>query len=184
MDLPTVVLIAVALSLDALAVSVACGIAVERLRILHTLRVAAVFGGFHAAMPAIGWIGGLTLSDIISGIDHWIAFAILVGLGIKMIVESIELESFSLGDPIRASLLLALGLATSIDALAVGVSFAFLGIDIVEPALVIGGVIFVVSYVGMVAGKAFGHMFEGKIGIAGGLILVALGTRILLLHLS
>ena len=185
MDLPTLVLVAFALSFDTLAVSIACGVTVRRQRSAQALRMAAVFGAFHAVMPGLGWLAGKNLADAISGSDHWIAFGLLVGVGAKMIYEAMKLEEVCTPrDPFRGPVLFVLGFATSIDALAMGVTFAFLGMDIIAPALVIGGIIFAVSFLGTFVGKAVGHIFERWVEVAGGLILIGIGSRILFEHMA
>jgi putative Mn2+ efflux pump MntP len=135
-------------------------------------------------MPVIGWLGGLTIIDFISGIDHWIAFGLLCLIGCKMIYEStVKKTSEKEARPQNNYVLLMLSVATSIDALAVGVSLAFLKVSIATPIVVIGAVTFLLSFLGVYAGTKFGHFFENKIGIAGGLILIGIGTKILVEHL-
>jgi len=184
MDSTTLLLIALALSLDSLAVAIPAGLTIRGPRAGKALRVAAMFGAFHAVMPTIGWALGGGLKAAISGVDHWIAFGILAAIGGKMIYEAMLMgEDRIPTDPFRVRILLVLGVATSIDALAVGMSFAFLGIAIVTPAILIGSVIFVVSLLGVYIGNRVGHFFERKVEIAGGIILVAIGARILAEHL-
>jgi putative Mn2+ efflux pump MntP len=183
-SLLTVILIACGLSLDAFAVSIASGIVIRRERIRHALKVALFFGGFQALMPTVGWLAGLGLRNFISGIDHWIAFGLLVFIGSKMIVESRCLEKMEeKGCPTDNPTLLMLAIATSIDALAVGLSFSLLQVSIVLPVAVIGAITFAVSFGGFLAGSRFGHCFEKKIEVAGGLILIGIGLKILIEHL-
>ena len=135
-------------------------------------------------MPIVGWLAGLSLRDFISDIDHWIAFGILGFIGCKMIYEALRMElDREEVNPLNLSVLLMLSVATSIDALAVGVSFAFLNISIVTPVLVIGIVTFLLSYLGIFVGNRLGHFFEKKIEILGGLILIGIGVKILVDHL-
>lgn len=183
MDLITILLIAVGLAMDAFAVAVASGISLKRHRARHALRIAAFFGAFQAIMPVLGWLAGLTLQDYIAGIDHWIAFGLLVGIGVKMIVEAFKLEEDE-KDPsdMNLHLLFLLSIATSIDALAVGLSFAFLEISIATPAIIIGVVTFVLALIGVHLGSRVGHLFENKIEIIGGAILIGIGAKILLEH--
>lgn len=182
MDLITIVLVALGLAMDAFAVSIANGI-VTKARLNTALKLSVLFGSFQAFMPVAGWLAGLSLADVISGVDHWIAFALLSLIGAKMIYESMRLESaerrqVSLG--LRVALVLSV--ATSIDALAVGLSFSLLGISIVTPVAVIGAVTFALSFIGVFLGNRVGHLFENKIGIVGGLVLIGIGLKILLEH--
>ncbi len=185
MDILTMVLIAIGLAMDSLAVSITSGLAMRELKISKALKIAILFGLFQALMPVVGWLAGLSLTDLISSIDHWIAFALLSLIGCKMIYESVRLESREkVIDPTNVYLLLMLSIATSIDALAVGITFAFLEVSIVTPIIIIGVVTFLLSLLGVFVGNKFGHLFEKKIGIAGGLILIGIGIRILIEHLA
>ena len=185
MDLITITFIAFGLAMDAFAVSITSGITIKQLRIHNALKVAVFFGSFQAIMPIVGWLAGLSLRDFISGVDHWIAFGLLSLIGCKMIYESMKMES---GDkainPLNVYVLLMLSVATSIDALAVGVSFAFLKVSIVTPIIVIGIVTFGLSLLGVFVGDRFGRFFEKKIEIAGGLILIGIGIKIVVEHLA
>ena len=184
MDLLTIIAIAVGLSMDAFAVSVASGIAIKNLRIRHAVRIALFFGGFQAVMPVIGWLAGRSVAELISPWDHWVAFALLVFIGGRMIYGSFRMDAAGKPtDPLNLYVLLLLSLATSIDALAVGFSFAFLKIAIVGPVIIIGAVTFVLSLAGVAVGDRLGHFFERKIEAVGGLVLIAIGVRILLEHL-
>jgi putative Mn2+ efflux pump MntP len=170
--------------MDAFAVSVTSGFSIKKLKVHHALRIAIFFGAFQAIMPAIGWFAGLSLRNLISELDHWVAFVLLAAIGGKMIYESFKLESDKKQiNPLRPDVLLLLSIATSIDALAVGVTFAFLNIAIVWPVLIIGLITFGTCFIGVFIGDKFGHIFESKIELAGGLILIAVGLKILLEHL-
>ena len=170
--------------MDAFAVSITSGITIKRLKINHALRIALFFGLFQAIMPLVGWLAGLSLRGFIAEIDHWIAFGLLSFIGCKMIYESIAVQSKEKQiNPLNIYVLLMLSVATSIDALAVGVSFAFLKISIVTPVIVIGAITFILSFFGVFVGNRIGHFFENKIEIAGGLILIGIGIKILLEHL-
>lgn len=183
MDIATILLIAFGLAMDAFAVSISSGITVKNLKINHALRIAAFFGMFQAVMPVVGWLAGLTLAGVISGVDHWIAFGLLCFIGFKMIYEATQLEPNTRhSDPLSIHVLLLLSIATSIDALAVGLSFAFLGIAIATPIIIIGAVTFSLSFIGASAGNKLGHLFENKIEIVGGLILIGIGLKILIEH--
>ena len=185
MDTLSLLLIAFGLAMDAFAVSISNGITIKHQRTNHALRIGIFFGSFQALMPLIGWSAGLTLRDLISGVDHWIAFGLLSLIGCKMIYESTKMdaqkkETFSLS----LWMLLMLSIATSIDALAVGISFAFLNISIVTPIIVIGTVTFMLSFLGVLIGNKAGHFFERKIEVIGGLILIGIGVKILIGHLN
>jgi putative Mn2+ efflux pump MntP len=185
MQLGVILFIAVGLSMDAFAVSVVTGSIYRELKVRHALRMALFFGGFQAVMPMIGFLAGLSLKGLISAYDHWIAFGLLVFVGGKMIYESLRIEAAEKNlDPSSLLVLLALSVATSIDALAIGISLSMLTVSIVGAAAIIGLVTFGLSYVGILIGKRFGHFFESKIEILGGLILIAIGVRILIQHLT
>lgn len=180
----TILLIAIGLAMDALAVSISSGIAMKRLKINHAVTIAAFFGSFQAIMPLIGWLAGLGTRDFISEVDHWVAFGLLSLIGCKMIYKSTKMDpSKKILEPMNLYVLLALSVATSIDALAVGVTFAFIDVLIISPIIIIGVVTFVLSFIGVCVGDRVGHLFENKIEILGGLILIAIGTKILIDHL-
>ena len=185
MDITTVLIIAVGLAMDAFAVSISSGLAIKKIRMGHAFRIAFFFGAFQAIMPVIGWLAGLGLKDFISAIDHWIAFVLLSIVGGKMIYESTFLdEEKDEKDTLNIYVLLILSIATSIDALAVGLTLSFLNVDIASPAVIIGIVTFLLSFLGVYIGDRFGHFFESKIEIVGGLILIGIGIKILVEHLS
>lgn len=184
MDIITILIIATGLAMDAFAVSISSGLTIKRLRIRHALLIASFFGIFQGVMPLLGWVAGIGLSDYIASIDHWLAFILLTVIGVKMIYEATRLDEASEEkDPLKIYVLFILAIATSIDALAVGLSFAFLNVTVVYPAIVIGVVTFAFSLFGVFIGKRFGHFFEGRIEVAGGLILIAIGVKILVEHL-
>ena len=184
MGLFTVIVIACGLAMDAFAVSVASGLTIKKLRIRHALRIALFFGAFQAIMPAIGWLAGLSLRDLISEFDHWLAFGLLAFIGTKMIYESFKLEADKKQiDPLKLDVLLMLSIATSIDALAVGITFAFLNMTIVLPVIIIGLITLATSFAGVYIGDKFGHLFESKIERIAGAVLIAIGLKILLEHL-
>ncbi len=185
MEMITITFVAFGLAMDAFAVSITSGITIRYLKIDQALRIALFFGSFQAIMPVIGWLAGLSLRDFISDIDHWIAFGLLSFIGCKMIYEAFRMEADQKGlNPLNVYVLLMLSIATSIDALAVGVSFAFLRISIITPVLVIGIVTFLLSYLGTFIGNRLGHFFERKIQILGGFILISIGVKILIGHLA
>jgi manganese efflux pump family protein len=143
------------------------------------LVVASFFGGFQMFMPFVGWAVGLNFQGLISGAGHWVAFGLLAFIGAKMIYDSTRKEPHNKTGFLRVPALLALSVATSIDALVVGLSFAFLQTSILLPVLFIGGVTFLFSFSGFAFGHTIGQVFESKIKIVGGLMLIAIGVRIL-----
>jgi putative Mn2+ efflux pump MntP len=184
MDVVTILFVAFGLAMDAFAVSIANGLSAEELRVNNALKMAIAFGAFQAFMPVLGWLAGLGLRDLISNVDHWMVFGFLVLVGLKMIYESVRLGSSRNGaTTLSLSVLLTLSVATSIDALAVGLSFAFLQVSIAASVLVIGVVTFSLSFLGAFFGKKLGRFFESRIGIAGGLILIGIGLKILAEHI-
>lgn len=181
--------IAIGLSMDAFAVSLSSGCSMPNPRKRHILTVALAFGVFQALMPVIGWYGGTLFSPLIERWDHWVAFGLLAAIGLHMIIEGVrasgdcpdpdEISPRALLNPLR---LLALSIATSIDALAVGLSFALAGYPIFPAVLFIGLVTFILSAVGVKAGSSLYHILEEKVEIIGGLILIGIGVNILLKH--
>ncbi|RGM49157.1 MULTISPECIES: manganese efflux pump MntP [Bacteroides] len=183
-------LLAVGLAMDCFAVSIASGIIMKRIQMRSMLTMAFFFGLFQALMPLLGWICASTFSHLIESIDHWIAFGILAFLGGRMIKESFKDDNCKHEyDPTQLKVVLALAVATSIDALAIGVSFAFLGIKgisgILSPIGVIGFVSFILSMIGLFFGIRFGCGIARKLHaeLWGGIILVLIGTKILIEHL-
>lgn len=177
-------LIAVSLAMDCFAVSVCKGMAVKKDRAKTAFLMAFLFGAFQAAMPLIGWAAGTTLLDAISGYDHWIAFGLLGAVGGKMVHESLkggERDECRLPG-LRE--LLILSVATSIDALAVGLSFAFLRMSIISAAAIIGAASFILSLAGFYAGKRAGKRMGGYAEVLGGVILIGIGIKILSEHLG
>lgn len=184
MEYISVIIIAIGLSMDAFAVSIASGAAYKQLQIKHAFRMAVFFGGFQAFMPLIGALAGLSIKTYIQGIDHWIAFAILSVIGGKMIYESFKITKTENDcNPSNLLILLTLSVATSIDALVVGITLSLVASSIILAVIIIGLVTFILSYTGVYIGKKFGHFFENKIEALGGLVLIALGVKILLEHL-
>jgi putative Mn2+ efflux pump MntP len=181
-------LIALGLSMDAFAVSIAGGAAMKRRHLPSALKMGLFFGGFQMLMPVAGWAAGLGMKNFISGWDHWIAFVLLSIVGGKMIRESFDRkeERGGCGDrpsPFDTGTLTLLAVATSIDALAVGLTFSLLRVSIIVPVLMIGLVTFLMSVAGVRIGSAGGHFFEHKMEAAGGIILIGIGLRILFEHL-
>lgn len=184
MHLYQILFIATGLAADSFAVSVSSGAIIEKLRLRHAMRIAVFFGVFQGLMPWIGWRIGSLASTMIRSMDHWLAFAILCFIGGKMIYESrrFEEEIKKPINPLNIYVLFTLAIATSIDALAVGITFSFLDVAIIEPVIIIGIVTFVFSLAGTYIGEFFGHIFEDKIELAGGIILIGIGTKILIEH--
>ncbi len=183
MDIITIVAMAFALAMDAFAVSIASGAAYKQLQVRHALRMAVFFGGFQAFMPLVGALAGLSFKEYIVEYDHWVAFFILAAVGGKMIYESLKITEVEKNySPSNILVLLALSVATSIDALAIGVTLSLVAGSIVFEVIVIGLVTFLLSYIGVILGKKFGHIFENKIEVVGGLVLITLGVKILLYH--
>jgi putative Mn2+ efflux pump MntP len=180
----TIIVIAVGLAMDAFAVSIVSGSVYRQLRVKHAVRMAVFFGGFQAFMPLIGSLAGLSAKEYIADYDHWVAFGILAAVGGKMIYESFKIKSVEENrDPSNLIFLLILSIATSIDALAVGLSLSLIVDSIITAVIIIGLIAFVLSYLGVWIGKKFGHFFENKIEILGGLILIGLGVKILIEHI-
>ena len=185
MDIISIIFIAFGLAMDAFAVSITSGSTIKSLKINNALKIGIFFGLFQAIMPLIGWLAGLSFRDFISGVDHWIAFGLLSVIGCKMIYESSKMElNKKKINPLNVYVLLMLSVATSIDALAVGLSLSFLNVSIALPAIIIGIVTFLLSVLGVYFGNRFGHYFERKIEIIGGLILICIGIKILIEHLT
>jgi putative Mn2+ efflux pump MntP len=184
MYLIKIIIVAVGLAMDTFAVSIVSGSTYKQLNIKHAFRMALFFGGFQAFMPLVGSLAGLTVKSYITGYDHWVAFGILAAVGGKMIYESFKLKAAQKNlDPSNILILLALAVATSIDALAVGVTLSFFGVPIGTAVTIIGLITFMLSWLGVFIGKRFGHFFENKIEALGGLILIGLGVKILFEHL-
>ena len=182
-------LLGIGLAMDAFAVSVCKGLGMRRLNKKQTLIIGLYFGGFQALMPLIGWLLGSQFQKYITSIDHWIAFILLGFIGGKMMIEAIrewnEEETVDVIDaPLDHKNMLVLAVATSIDALAVGITFAFLDTPIIEAITIIGITTMIISIIGVVVGNFFGSRYKSKAEFIGGMILVLLGLKILLEHLG
>lgn len=184
MGLLELFVIAVGLSMDAFAVSICKGLSVRELKPKHALTVGVYFGGFQMLMPLIGFALGVRFQSFITSIDHWIAFVLLGLIGANMIRESREQDEENLSDSFSFGAMLPLAVATSIDALAVGVTFAFLQVAIVPAVLLIAAVTFVLTLCGFWLGTVFGAKLQSKAELFGGAILVLIGLKILLEHLG
>jgi putative Mn2+ efflux pump MntP len=178
--------IALGLAMDAFAVAIGAGLQLVHVTPRQTFRLAWHFGLFQAFMPVIGWLAGRTLVEYIAPVDHWIAFGLLAFIGGKMIYEAFQEKDGEADacDPTRGWRLVMLSIATSIDALAVGLSLALLGVSIWYPALVIGIVAGVLTTIGLDLGKRFGALLGRRMEVVGGLILLGIGIKILVEHLT
>jgi putative Mn2+ efflux pump MntP len=180
----TLILVALALSMDAFAIAVASGIAIRHLRLHHALKIAFAFGLFQALMPVIGGFTGIGLRQYISTYDHWVIFVILTALGIKMIYESFKIKEVEEEkDPLNSSVLLILAIATSLDALAVGVTMGLGHMAIMLPSVIIGVITFGVTLSGVYIGRHSRHVNERVMEVVAGLALIGIGAKILIQHL-
>ena len=180
MTLLELFIIGVGLSMDALAVSICKGLSIGGSKLKGALIIGLFFGFFQGAMPVAGWVLGKQFAHIISDVDHWIAFVILAIIGGRMIYNSLKSGGSCACGPLKLQELLLLAIATSIDALAVGVTFAFLDVQIVSAALIIGGITFILSLGGVLFGSRCGSAFGTKAEMLGGIVLIIIGLKILL----
>ena len=182
MHLSELFIIAVGVSMDAFAVSICKGLSVRTLQPKHSAATALWFGGFQALMPVIGYFLGISFADFVANVDHWIAFILLGIIGSNMIKESFSKDECEYSPDFSAKAMFPLAVATSIDAMAIGVSFAFLQVNIWKAILFIGLTTGAFSAVGVWIGKWFGCRYKSKAEFAGGFILVAMGVKILIEH--
>lgn len=184
LDLASLLLIAIGLSADCFAVAVGASISAKSLSPRTVLRTAAAFGMAQALMPTLGWLVGRTVVDLIASYDHWAAFALLTVIGGRMLWQSFQPEDPEAAgtDVTRGAALLLLAVATSIDALAVGLSLAFVEVNIILAVLTIGGVAFLITAMGFLVGRGASHLVGKRAETVGGAILIAIGLRILLTH--
>ena len=182
MGIVELLLTAIGLSMDAFAVSVCKGLGMRKMRYDQALVIGLYFGVFQALMPLLGWLLGPSFSCYIQSFDHWIAFVLLGLIGTNMVRESGAGEE-KLDDSFTVSTMLLLAVATSIDALAIGVTFAFLGVNIVEAIILIGITTGIISGVGLKIGNVFGSRYKSKAEMAGGIVLILMGIKILVQHL-
>lgn len=188
MGIIELMLMGVGLAMDAFAVSVCKGLAMRKVNIRQCLVIALFFGGFQALMPFLGWLLGSQFADKISAFDHWIAFVLLAYIGGKMIYGAIKerkevVTIEKMDPPLDIKELFILAIATSIDALAVGITFSFLNVNIAEAITIIGVVTFIISAIGVYVGNIFGNNYKSKAEFAGGFILILLGLKILCEHM-
>lgn len=186
MQIWEIVLIGIGLSMDAFAVATCRGLEMKKFNAKYAFVIALFFGGFQALMPFLGWLVGLQFESYIQNFDHWIAFILLAFIGGKMVYDAFQKDDEEIAefDKLHIGQLFLMAIATSIDALAVGVTFAFLGTDIVLPITIIGTITFALSFAGVVVGHLVGGKFKNKAEIIGGVILILIGVKILLEHLG
>ena len=184
MNIIEILLIGIGLAMDAFAVAVCKGLSIKKLNLNKMLTVGLYFGFFQGLMPIIGYFLGTSFGNVITKLDHWISFILLILIGGNMINESFEKTSETSNDKVNFKTMIPLAIATSIDALAIGITFAFLRVNIVFSTLIIGITTFVLSVIGIKLGNRFGNKYEKKAQFIGGLILIIIGLKILLEHLS
>jgi putative Mn2+ efflux pump MntP len=187
MGLLELFMIAIGLSMDAFAVALCKGLCMEKLNFRHSVIIGIFFGGFQAGMPLIGWLLGHRFEKYITAFDHWIAFILLSFIGGSMIIEALKADNKIVecnNNQLHIKELFLLATATSIDALAVGITFAFLGVSILPSITIIGTTTFVLSAIGVVMGNKFGVKYKRKAEVAGGVVLILIGVKILFEHLN
>lgn len=176
--------IGMALAMDAFAVSICKGLSMKKMNWKNAIIIGLYFGIFQALMPVIGYFLGTTLSGFVEKIDHWIAFILLSIIGGNMIKESTDDETEKRNDKVDFRTMIVLAIATSIDAMAVGVTFAFLKTNLVLAISIIGIITFIISVLGVIIGNKFGDKFQNKAELIGGIVLIIIGLKILLEHLG
>jgi len=179
----SIVLIAIGLSMDSFAVSITNGLTIRDLNAKRVLLISFSLAFFQALMPLIGWLAGIGIEQYIIEIDHWIAFMLLSLIGAKMVYEGIKKKEIVKDSELRIVRLIGQSFATSIDAFAVGISFAFLNLSIISPVVIIGVITFGFSLLGLQLGKYFGKRMGKSVGIFGGLVLIGIGIKILIEHI-
>lgn len=184
MEILELLLIAIGLAMDAFAVSVCKGLSFKEMSWKKAIIVGVYFGIFQALMPAIGYFLGATFENLVTKIDHWIAFILLGFIGFNMLRETFGKDEEGSNDKVDFKTMVVLAIATSIDALAIGITFAFLRVNVVVAVLLIGVITFLLSVLGVKIGNKFGDKYEKKAEIVGGMILILMGVKILLEHLS
>ncbi len=184
MNIIEIAVIGVGLAMDALAVSICKGLSMKNLNWKHAIIIASYFGIFQALMPILGYLLGSTFNSFVESVDHWITFGLLTIIGINMIKDSFDDENEKRNDNIDVKTMLLLAIATSIDALAVGITFAFYNVNLTVAISIIGIITFLLSFLGVELGKKFGDKFQNKAEKMGGCILIIIGLKILLEHLG
>lgn len=184
MGIIELIILSIGLAMDAFAVSVCKGLSMKKMRWKNAIIVALYFGFFQAFMPVVGYLLGVNFQEKIANIDHWIAFILLGIIGLNMIKEALSKETDVPNDSVKFKDMIVLAIATSIDALAVGITFAFLKVNLILAISLIGIITFIISILGVKIGNIFGNKYEKKAEFAGGVILILLGIKILLEHLG
>lgn len=184
MGILELILIAIGLGMDAFAVSICKGISMPKMNWKKAIIIGLYFGIFQAVMPVIGYTLGKAFENLVTSIDHWIAFGLLLIIGIKMLIDAFKDDNVSVNDSVNWKVMLILAIATSIDALAVGITFAFLQVNLLLAVLIIGIITFILCVIGTKIGNNFGNKFENKAEILGGIVLILIGVKILLEHLN
>lgn len=179
-----ILLVGIGLAMDAFAVSICKGLSMKKMNWKNAVIIALYFGIFQALMPLIGYFLGMTFESIVTTFDHWVAFALLTLIGGGMIKESFDDEDDKKNDKVDFKTMVVLAIATSIDALAIGITFAFFDVNIVLAVSIIGIITFIISILGVKIGNRFGDKYQNKAELMGGIILVLLGFKILLEHLG
>ena len=183
MGIIELIVLSIGLAMDAFAVSICKGLSMPRMKWKNAIIIGAYFGYFQALMPALGYLLGFNFQDRISNIDHWVAFILLGVIGINMIKEAISKDNDVHNESVKFKEMIVLAIATSIDALAVGITFAFLNVNLILAISLIGIITFIISVLGVKVGNIFGDKYEKKAEFMGGIILILLGIKILLEHL-
>jgi putative Mn2+ efflux pump MntP len=184
MDLITILLISLTLAIDCFAVALAAGIESGRAGLRNAARIALAFGSFQAGMPFLGWLAGSSVIGLLSSFDHWIAFGLLAIVGGRMIREGISHDPEGEAVFLDTASLLILAVATSIDALTVGVSLAFIEAGILIPCLIIGLTTFIITFLGALLGETAAERWGKAMEVAGGIVLIGIGVRILIIHMA
>lgn len=184
MSIVEIILIGIGLAMDAFAVAVCKGLSMKKIKVKNCTIVGGYFGIFQGLMPVVGFILGVSFQEIITKVDHWVAFILLGVIGLNMIRESLSKENNNSNDKVDFKTMLPLAIATSIDALAIGITFAFLKVNIILAATIITITTFLISFVGVIVGNKLGNKLEKKAEMFGGIILVIIGLKILLEHLN
>jgi len=184
MGILEMLLIGIGLAMDAFAVSICKGLSMKKIDLKKTCIIGLYFGIFQAGMPIIGYFLGIGFENFVTQIDHWIAFILLGFIGANMIREALSKKEEEVNSDISFKTMIILSIATSIDALAVGITFAFLNVNIMISASIIGVITFILSAIGVVIGNKFGNKYEKKAELFGGVVLILMGVKILLEHLN
>ena len=184
MDFLGIVFIAIGLAMDAFAVAVCKGLSLKKITIKNSIIIGFYFGFFQCLMPIVGYFLGISFEGVVTKVDHWVAFFLLVVIGYNMLKEIRENDSDYFDDRIDFKSMFPLAVATSIDALAIGITFAFLKVNIVISSLLIGVITFALSVIGVVIGNKFGNKYKKKAQLVGGIILIFMGVKILFEHLN